>query len=279
VTRATNRWRTIAAVLTAACVLTMVALARASISEGVTRLPQSDGAVADTGTLSFEVEFAVTYPPVPCPAGTSDVVECFARTGKGVIRGLGSVDESHVYLLENLPAGCNVEAVRLLPTTARLSVPGKGEIELHVNGTDCLLREGGVLQAKESFTVTRGSGRYADVTGSGTISHLSYGPPAWRGRDTWVGTVVVPGLEFDLTAPTLTGAIDRTIRAPRRLKRVRVAYEVTAQDDVDGAVPVTCRPRSGSWFKIGRTRVRCLAADTSGNESGATFVVTVKRRT
>lgn len=277
-TRATNRWRTIAALLTAAGFLTIVALARASISQGVTRLPQSDGAVADTGSLSFEVEFAVTYPPTPCPAGTSDVVECFARAGKGVIRGLGSVDESHVYLLENLPAGCNVEAVRLLPTTARLSVPGKGEIELHVNGTDCLLREGGVLQAKESFTVTRGSGRYAGVTGSGTISHLSYGPPAWRGRDTWVGTVVVPGLDFDLTAPSLTGAIDRTIRAPRRLKRVRVAYNVGAQDAVDGVLPVTCRPRSKSWFAAGRTRVRCSATDTSGNDATATFVITVSRR-
>jgi hypothetical protein len=135
-----------------------------------------------------------------------------------------------------------------------------------------------VLQAKESFTVTRGSGRYADVTGSGTISHLSYGPPAWRGRDTWAGTVVVPGLEFDLTAPTLTGAMDRTIRAPRRLKRVRVTYNVRAQDAVDGALPVTCRPRSKSRFAVGRTRIRCSATDTSGNDVTATFVITVSRR-
>jgi hypothetical protein len=81
-----------------------------------------------------------------------------------------------------------------------------------------------------------------------------------------------------VTPPTLTGASNRTIRVPKRLKRIRVRYAVDARDDVDGQLPVTCEPRSGSWFTVGRTRVLCSATDTSGNESGATFVVTVKRK-
>ncbi|TML03354.1 MAG: HYR domain-containing protein [Actinobacteria bacterium] len=88
----------------------------------------------------------------------------------------------------------------------------------------------------------------------------------------------VPGLDFDLTPPVLTAPGRKTVLAPRRLKRVRVTYVVTAQDDADGALPVTCRPSSGSWFSIGRTRVRCSATDTSGNESAIIFVVAVKRQ-
>ena len=76
---------------------------------------------------------------------------------------------------------------------------------------------------------------------------------------------------------SLTGTRNRTVRAPRGSKRARVAYSVTAHDDVDGAVPVTCSPRSGSWFRIGRTVVRCSVTDTSANEAMATFAVTVKR--
>ena len=96
--------------------------------------------------------------------------------------------------------------------------------------------------------------------------------------DTWTGTLVVPGLSFDLTAPTLAGAHNRTIRIPKRLKRVRVPYTVRALDDVDGTSPAACRPRSRSWFPVGRTRVRCSAMDTSGNSNTAAFNVTVKRK-
>jgi len=47
---------------------------------------------------------------------------------------------------------------------------------------------------------------------------------------------------------------------------------------VDGAVAVSCRPASGSRFKIGRTNVTCSAADKTGNTATARFTVTVKRK-
>jgi HYR domain len=56
-----------------------------------------------------------------------------------------------------------------------------------------------------------------------------------------------------------------------------VTFNVTATDGVDGAVPVSCRPRSGSRFKLGRTTVRCEATDSSGNATKAAVSVTVKR--
>jgi hypothetical protein len=286
VTSTRKRWRiTVALLAVAGLVLVVGPIARAAQGGGVTREQLiGDGgtsysllALADAGTLTFQAEVSVAYPATPCPAGTPSGVECFARTGRGSIRGLGNVNESYAYEVES--AGCDADFVRLLPTTARLSVPGKGEIELRVGGTGCVARVAPQpLRAEADFTITGGSGRYAGASGGGTYSDLSFGPPSFRGRDTWRGTLVVPGLDFDLTPPALSGATSTTIRAPRRLKRVRVAYDVTAQDDVDGAVPVTCRPRSRSWFKIGRTLVRCSATDTSANESTAAFVVTVKRR-
>jgi len=110
------------------------------------------------------------------------------------------------------------------------------------------------------------------------VTTHSFGPPRFSGVDSWRGTLVVPGLRFDLTAPTMEGAANKRIRAPRRAKRVRVVYTVTARDDVGGVLPMTCSPRSGARFAVGRTRVQCSAADTSGNQARATFSITVKRR-
>jgi HYR domain-containing protein len=56
-----------------------------------------------------------------------------------------------------------------------------------------------------------------------------------------------------------------------------VTFHVTAQDERDGALPVTCVPRSGSRFPIGRTVVKCGATDSSANTAGASFRITVKR--
>ena len=53
-------------------------------------------------------------------------------------------------------------------------------------------------------------------------------------------------------------------------------YAVTALDTTDGTLPVTCRPRSGSLFKLGRTSVTCSATDSSGNTGRTRFVVTVR---
>jgi len=125
--------------------------------------------------------------------------------------------------------------------------------------------------------VTGGSGIYAGASGNGNVTTQSFGPPRFSGVVSWSGTLVAD-LRFDLTALTIEGAANKRIRAPHRAKRVRVVYTVTARDDADGVLPMTCSPRSGARFALGRTRVQCSAADTSGNQATATFSVTVKRR-
>jgi hypothetical protein len=56
--------------------------------------------------------------------------------------------------------------------------------------------------------------------------------------------------------PVLSGATPKTVRARKGAKRVRVTYRVTANDAIDGHVPVGCVPRSGSRFPIGRVEQR-----------------------
>lgn len=56
-----------------------------------------------------------------------------------------------------------------------------------------------------------------------------------------------------------------------------VTYSLpTATDLVDGSVPVSCSPASGSFFPVGDTTVTCNATDSAGNPAvPVTFVVSV----
>ena len=85
-------------------------------------------------------------------------------------------------------------------------------------------------------------------------------------------------MEFDLTPPVLTGATSKLVKVRKKAKFARVRFAVKAQDAVDGAVPVKCKPASGSRFKVGRRKVSCVAEDTSANVATTQFTVTVRRK-
>src|SRR3954447_15039675 len=227
---------------------------------------------ATTGSLAFGAALAMTSTPGPCPPGSPpDADLCAARTGSGAIHGLGRVSETYTFFVQE--GDCD----RVFETTVRLEVAGKGELQLALDRYrgECVSSS---LYLSRAFTITGGSGIYAGASGGGTVSHqASPTSSGSAGTDTWTGTLSVPGLEFDVTPPMLSGAVNKTVRAPRGSKRVRVNYGVTANDAVDGSVPVSCRPRSNSRFKIGRTLVRCSATDTSANANAGSFRVTVRR--
>jgi len=218
---------------------------------------------------------------VACPQGTPpEADECFARSGGGVVPGVGMIAQSYTFVVDTNSPSCPTGDV-LLPAAGRLTVAGKGEIAVALAGPpDCYVPSESVRQAKQPFTVTGGTGRFVGASGSGVVEHDTQptGSGGSSGSDTWVGTLAVPGIAFDLTPPVLTGAIAKSVRAPRGKTRVRVAYRVNSLDDVDGAVGVTCIPRSRSWFRIGHKTVKCSTTDTSGNAARAKFIVTVKRR-
>jgi hypothetical protein len=55
-----------------------------------------------------------------------------------------------------------------------------------------------------------------------------------------------------------------------------VTYSASANDSVDGSVPVTCSPASGSLFGFGATTVNCSASDAHGNTANGGFTVLVQ---
>ena len=55
-----------------------------------------------------------------------------------------------------------------------------------------------------------------------------------------------------------------------------VDYRVTASDVIDGETNVDCAPRSGSFFRIGKTAVLCSTQDSAANVSTGSFIVDVQ---
>ena len=234
----------------------------------------SASASSAAGTLDLQGVLSMVSMDALCPPGMSASTSCHTRTARGGVSGLGDVTQT--YMFNGDPTPC-AGTVKILGYTTSFKVGGKGEIQFAVaDAPDCLV-DTAALTATQAFTVTGGTGIYAGASGSGRIERAaSFTGGGATGSDTWIGTLVVPGVEFDLIPPALSGATSKTVRAPKGAKRVRVTYRVTAGDDVDGSVHATCEPRSGSRFPIGRTVVRCFASDSSANTTNASFRVTVR---
>ncbi|HET7435922.1 MAG TPA: HYR domain-containing protein [Thermoanaerobaculia bacterium] len=71
----------------------------------------------------------------------------------------------------------------------------------------------------------------------------------------------------DTVAPVVTVPDDITSDNPV------VTFTASAVDNLDGSVPVTCRPASGSTFPAGDTQVVCIANDLHFNQGVGTFNV------
>jgi HYR domain len=227
------------------------------------------------GELDLQVTFGLVSNLFPCPADVPPgASECRARTSTASVRGLGTVSLTYTWPLGVGPPTCAAEFAKALVANGRLSVAGKGEITFALaEAARCVPYAAFPQNEPQEFTITGGTGPFAGAAGRGTIALRSIGGGV--GREIWTGTLVVPGFEFDVTPPAVTGAKPKTVRAPKGAKRVRVTYRVTARDDVDGELPVACRPRSGFRFRVGRTVVTCSAADTSANTRTARFRITV----
>jgi hypothetical protein len=227
-----------------------------------------------TGTLTLaHAVLAGGVNQVDCPIGTDPTAACFQISGTGIVPGLGVVSDQYLLVVEDPDSSC--ERWHSSPV---LKVRGKGTIDLSVRPpSGCVVPTTGVNNGSLVFTVTGGSGAYAGASGQGTFE--TRGGPGSTGRntDTLGGSLTVAGLVFDRTPPVLSGAISKTVQAPKGSSTVRVTYKIIARDPGHGALGVSCKPRSGSRFKLGRTRVVCSAVDDSGNKATAGFTITVKR--
>jgi hypothetical protein len=178
------------------------------------------------------------------------------------------------------PPTCPADSAKPLATIVRFTIVGKGTLTLALaQGARCVPFGDGLAalgSEPQEFTITGGTGQFAAASGRG-MREQRFTPNA-PATETLTGTLEVPGRAFDVTAPRLHGIGSKNVRAEKRAKSARVTFNVTATDGVDGAVPVSCLPKSGSRFEIGRTTVRCEATDSSGNTAKAAFTVTLKSR-
>jgi hypothetical protein len=245
-------------------------------SAGSTSSEHATSSLSLKAALSLRGDGNTCVPPASVDA-------CATRTITGPFPGLGQVAGTYTYLVDNGQPSCAGGLFKALAYPIRFAVASKGEIQADVaEGAQCV-EEISIRTQPQTFTITGGTGVYAGASGSGTLERV-LGQETCRGsvcgrfgHETWTGTLTVPGVEFDVTAPTFSGATSRTVKATKGAKSARVTYQVTAQDDRDGGVPATCAPKSGFPFRIGKTKVTCTATDSSANTAAATFTVTVKR--
>jgi hypothetical protein len=78
----------------------------------------------------------------------------------------------------------------------------------------------------------------------------------------------------DRTPPVITVPYDITTKTSDKSGK-SVRYAVSATDETDGTVSVTCSQASGTVFGIGTTTVTCTASDKATNKTIKAFVVTV----
>jgi hypothetical protein len=78
----------------------------------------------------------------------------------------------------------------------------------------------------------------------------------------------------DTTPPVITVPDDITEQATSP-DGATVLFEVSAQDNVDGPVGVTCDRNSGGTFPVSETVVTCTAEDSAGNRAQEPFLITV----
>ena len=251
-----------------------LALAALVVEENKTAAQSTGNAsrAAVAGSLDFQGLIRVTSVALTsCP---TTALGCRERKGTSGIPGLGAITESYVWSYGAGSPPCAADLVKPLATTGRLVVAGKGELRFTMaEGTKCVDVDP-VRDEPQTFTITGGTGVYEGASGSGTVTRSLEGGV---GSETWAGRLVAPGVDFDVTPPTLSGATSKTARAPKGAKSVRVTYKVSASDTTDGQIPVACVPRSGSRFPLGRTIVKCSATDSSANTTNASFRITVQR--
>jgi hypothetical protein len=240
-------------------------------------------ASAGTFTLHLAMPWVAIPGAAPCPSSHTPTTECNRRgTGELAVRGLGYVSQMYVAPVETAPAACSSGEYQILAYPAQLDVRGRGTISLSVAASSqCARPPTDILDVSQTFQIVGGTGVFAGASGSGVVSRTDTGyTDHGVGTDHLEGTITAPAWDaIDLTPPTIRGAANKIVRAPRNARRVRVRYRVTATDDTNGTVGARCKPASGSRFKVGRsTRVLCAAGDLSANIAHAAFRVTVRHR-
>jgi hypothetical protein len=210
-----------------------------------TIVPAASGNTAGSAPLHLALPWHGA--DAPCPAGYSATTECHPRTSGSVpVPGLGFVSESYVFAFENANPVCPRGFGQSLRYPARLTVKGRGDILLTVEGTDRCAEVGttALLDLPQAFTVSGGSGTFAGASGTGVVTRSDTGLGVHGfGTDNWEGTLTAPDFELDLTPPVIKVA-NKVVTAPLGTRSVRVRYRVTSPDEQPCAARLRTRART-----------------------------------
>jgi hypothetical protein len=234
-------------------------------------------------TFTARTKFSSGWTADPCtqalPQG-ADHQLCFNHKATPLVPGLGRISLSFtVWQIYYFP-----DCVHLSVAEGSVVTSGKGTLHFAGAKTGCAgsTSDGNlVLKGQVPVSVTGGDGDFVDGSGQGALTILSTGTAtntsAGPGTGEFNLALDLPNGTFDITPPTISGKGSKHVRVSRKAQRARVAYRVTAHDAVDGRVPVSCKPRLSSSFRIGRTKVTCSATDRSANKATVHFTVSVVR--
>lgn len=134
---------------------------------------------------------------------------------------------------------------------------------------DHTLVNGNLMAQVRGFEFARVNADFAEV-----LQFFDDNPGRLSDRDPSVAYFAYPA---DVTAPVFDVTPPDVVVDATGPAGATVNYTApTATDNLDGAVPVTCAPLSGSLFPLGSTTVTCWAEDVIGNSAEVSFLVTVE---
>lgn len=185
----------------------------------------------------------------------------------GTITGSPTPDDQLV--VDESPDVVNPNYVNLtgiLPAAERYSFIFQGTPQV----LDHILVNGAAAASNTRYAIARGNSDFPEVPG-GLFANDATRPERSSDHDMPVAYFRFP----DITPPDIEDASDFTVTAATFNGAIVNYIAPTATDAVDGTVPVTCLPASGTQFPIGPTSVTCTAVDTAGNEASSSFTITV----
>jgi hypothetical protein len=217
---------------------------------GVTATDNVDGPVPVNCVPASGSTFALGQTVVTCSA-TDAHGNSASQTFKVIVK------DTTPPVISGIPANPTLEATA--PSGAVASWPSPNATDL-VDGTvpvTCVPASGSTFALGQTV-----------VTCSATDAHGNSASQTFK--------VIVK----DTTPPVISGIpANLTLEATAPSGAVASWPLPNATDLVDGTVPVTCAPASGSTFALGQTVVTCSAADAHGNTASKTFMVTVQDTT
>ncbi len=272
-------------------------------ARGVAATPARRGSLAfiAAAILLLATPSALADPPVFTPPPPADITaEATSSAGAAVSYTLpGATDENGVPAVSCTPASGSTFAIGSTPVSCIAEDPV--DLTTQSIGFNVIVRD-------TTAPVLQGApGNIGNVQGTSALTPVSYTPPT--GSDLVDGNVAVAcdhpsGSGFAVGTTTVTctatdahgnqAAASFTVtvvdtqapalqNVPASIGNVQatgaltpVSYTPpTASDLVDGAVAVSCDHPSGSGFAVGTTTVSCAATDAHGNQTAASFTVTV----